>query len=72
MRGQGTSGVDPELSAANGSYGATHYGGASVPLRKRQAQLKRKALEFPDDPNGQQAGISTGGIESFILAAHGK
>jgi hypothetical protein len=46
--------------------------GASVPLRKRQAQLKRKSLESPDDPNGQQTWISTGRIEAFIFAAHGK
>jgi hypothetical protein len=41
-------------------------------LRGNDKRSSSEALEFPDDPNGQQAGISTGGIESFILAAHGK
>jgi hypothetical protein len=41
-------------------------------LSLRKAQLKRKSLEMPDDPKRQQTWISTGRIETFIFAAHGK
>jgi hypothetical protein len=34
--------------------------------------LSISTLELPDDPNGQQAGISTGCIEPFIFATHAK